>query len=324
MQFQIISDMSQQQPQQQWIIMNNQPQVCIQHQPPQILIENLTNIETASTERSMVDDDDDDDDQIKITKFDECVSAAESSSDNEGDHEDLDASHPSKMKRKPCDCVNCVQFRSNRQRFEPVSNKKRTHKCHKCPKEYNKTSHLRAHLRAHDNLRPYVCDFVSCKKSFTRSDELKRHKRIHSDDRNFACPVCKKKFLRSDHLSKHIMTHNKARHMIESVNAGDSVTVAETSSNLEAANEAELIAEAVAAKKAEANRRVPMKLLSTLISERDQEMQQRHQVVGSNETGKRTPVKLLSTLINERDQEMLMQQVSNDATCDYAYIHITK
>jgi uncharacterized Zn-finger protein len=87
--------------------------------------------------------------------------------------------------------------------------KKRTHNCHKCTKEYNKTSHLRAHLRAHDNYRPYVCDFKSCGKSFTRSDELKRHKRIHNDDRNFECRICKKKFLRSDHLNKHLLVHNK-------------------------------------------------------------------------------------------------------------------
>lgn len=87
--------------------------------------------------------------------------------------------------------------------------KKRTHNCHKCPKEYHKTSHLRAHLRAHDNYRPYKCDFVSCGKSFTRSDELKRHKRIHNDDRNFICTTCNKKFLRSDHLNKHMLVHNK-------------------------------------------------------------------------------------------------------------------
>ncbi len=107
--------------------------------------------------------------------------------------------------------------------------RKRTHKCHKCPKEYNKTSHLRAHLRAHDNYRPYVCDFKPCGKSFTRSDELKRHKRIHNgnfkiiveleyifmifviflDDRNFPCQICKKRFLRSDHLSKHLLVHKK-------------------------------------------------------------------------------------------------------------------
>jgi uncharacterized Zn-finger protein len=82
---------------------------------------------------------------------------------------------------------------------------------------------LRAHLRAHDNYRPYVCDFKTCNKSFTRSDELKRHKRIHNDDRNFLCPLCKKKFLRSDHLNKHLLVHNK----ISSGNAGHTVKQSE-------------------------------------------------------------------------------------------------
>ena len=84
-----------------------------------------------------------------------------------------------KRKRKACECPNCVKWRQNILTPEELS-KKRTHKCHKCNKEYNKTSHLRAHLRAHDNYRPYVCDFKVCGKSFTRSDELKRHKRIHN------------------------------------------------------------------------------------------------------------------------------------------------
>ena len=113
-----------------------------------------------------------------------------------------------KRKRKACDCPNCLKYRENSLTPEELT-KKRTHKCHKCTKEYNKTSHLRAHLRAHDNYRPYVCDFKTCGKSFTRSDELKRHKRIHNDDRNFPCSICKKKFLRSDHLNKHLLIHNK-------------------------------------------------------------------------------------------------------------------
>ncbi|RNA25006.1 transcription factor Sp3 isoform X1 [Brachionus plicatilis] len=113
-----------------------------------------------------------------------------------------------KLKRKACDCPNCVEFKKNGCKEE--ANKRRTHKCHKCAKEYNKTSHLRAHLRGHDNYRPYVCDFNNCTKSFTRSDELKRHKRIHNDDRNFVCNVCKKRFLRSDHLGKHLLVHSKS------------------------------------------------------------------------------------------------------------------
>lgn len=114
-----------------------------------------------------------------------------------------------KKKRKACDCPNCIKYKQSGAPKDDAA-KKRTHKCHKCAKEYNKTSHLRAHLRGHDNYRPYVCDFKTCGKSFTRSDELKRHKRIHNDDRNFPCLICKKKFLRSDHLSKHLLVHNKA------------------------------------------------------------------------------------------------------------------
>jgi uncharacterized Zn-finger protein len=138
-------------------------------------------------------------------------------SDNTSDTSQLNSSfterlidvNGQKRKRKACDCPNCIRWRQNTMTKEEMA-KKRTHKCHKCPKEYNKTSHLRAHLRAHDNYRPYVCDFKTCGKSFTRSDELKRHKRIHNDDRNFPCPICKKKFLRSDHLNKHLLVHNKS------------------------------------------------------------------------------------------------------------------
>lgn len=116
----------------------------------------------------------------------------------------------SKRRRKACDCQNCIKWKANHSTMtQEELAKKRTHNCHKCPKEYHKTSHLRAHLRAHDNYRPYKCDFVSCGKSFTRSDELKRHKRIHNDDRNFICTTCNKKFLRSDHLNKHMLVHNK-------------------------------------------------------------------------------------------------------------------
>ena len=92
----------------------------------------------------------------------------------------------------------------------PPPETKRTHLCHKCNKEYRKTSHLRAHLRGHENYRPYTCEFKGCGKGFTRSDELTRHRRIHLDERNFLCVVCKKRFLRSDHLQKYFLTHVRA------------------------------------------------------------------------------------------------------------------
>lgn len=102
-----------------------------------------------------------------------------------------------------CKCPNCVSG----QQSEP--NKPKQHICHiaGCGKVYGKTSHLKAHLRWHAGLRPFVCNWLFCNKSFTRSDELQRHLRTHTGEKRFACQECGKRFTRSDHLSKHMKTH---------------------------------------------------------------------------------------------------------------------
>ena len=102
-----------------------------------------------------------------------------------------------------CKCPNCISG----QQTEP--NKPKQHICHipGCGKVYGKTSHLKAHLRWHAGLRPFVCNWLFCNKSFTRSDELQRHLRTHTGEKRFACKECGKRFTRSDHLSKHLKTH---------------------------------------------------------------------------------------------------------------------
>ena len=94
--------------------------------------------------------------------------------------------------RASCDCPNCLDLeRLRRLGLEPpagengteqqVGGKKLMHVCHHagCGKEYEKTSHLRAHLRWHTSERMSACRHSDCGKRFSRTDELRKHMKTH-------------------------------------------------------------------------------------------------------------------------------------------------
>ena len=77
-------------------------------------------------------------------------------------------------KRDPCPCEFCAD-----PRFTDV----KLHRCYvspTCEKTFSKVAHLKAHIRSHNNERPYSCEWWGCGKTFVRSDELKRHAWIHT------------------------------------------------------------------------------------------------------------------------------------------------
>ena len=94
------------------------------------------------------------------------------------------------------------QSANNRKPFKPYA-------CDLCPKRFNRSSHLKRHIRTHFNDRPYVCDI--CQKSFNQSSNLKKHKVTHTTERPFVCELCQKSFKESSNLKKHMIIHTDVR-----------------------------------------------------------------------------------------------------------------
>ena len=95
----------------------------------------------------------------------------------------LEFSSSTKLKKKEnCPCEFCSD-----QRFIDV----KLHKCYvdtTCGKTFSKIAHLKAHIRSHNNERPYECEWLGCGKTFVRSDELKRHAWIHTKEDRWIFP----------------------------------------------------------------------------------------------------------------------------------------
>lgn len=79
-----------------------------------------------------------------------------------------------------------------------------------CPKTFNRPARLTAHLRSHNNERPFVCEYAGCDKSYIEEKHLKQHiKGTHTQERDFTCaePDCGKSFTTSTRLRRHQLVH---------------------------------------------------------------------------------------------------------------------
>jgi len=81
-----------------------------------------------------------------------------------------------------------------------------------CGQRFNRPCRLEAHLRSHNNERPFACPIDDCDKRFPRKDHVQRHlKNSHAEpERNFACDWegCGKTFTSIGRLQRHKDVHD--------------------------------------------------------------------------------------------------------------------
>ncbi|ROV99151.1 hypothetical protein VMCG_06654 [Cytospora schulzeri] len=76
-----------------------------------------------------------------------------------------------------------------------------------CPKTFNRPARLLAHLRSHNNERPYACTYDGCGKSYTENKHLKQHLISHTKEAKYVCDTCDKAFSTGTRLRRHQKVH---------------------------------------------------------------------------------------------------------------------
>lgn len=107
-------------------------------------------------------------------------------------------------------CGKAFQKPSGRMEHERIHSGERPFSCELCDKKFIQKSHLTAHMRAHLDVKPYICKFPNCDKRFTQRSNFDQHTRHHTGERPFTCPfrLCGKTYSQRSAL----ISHKKKRH----------------------------------------------------------------------------------------------------------------
>lgn len=77
-----------------------------------------------------------------------------------------------------------------------------------CGKMFNRPARLVAHLRSHNNERPYRCTYPDCDKAYSDNKHLKGHVlSAHTKEARFVCADCGKGFATGQRLKRHGLVH---------------------------------------------------------------------------------------------------------------------
>ncbi|PSR94234.1 hypothetical protein BD289DRAFT_149116 [Coniella lustricola] len=80
-----------------------------------------------------------------------------------------------------------------------------------CTKRFNRPARLVAHMRTHNNERPYQCTYAGCDKAYSDNKYLKSHiVSTHTKEAKFVCAQCSKGFATGQRLNRHALVHQGA------------------------------------------------------------------------------------------------------------------
>lgn len=80
--------------------------------------------------------------------------------------------------------------------------------CHLCDRKFNTQQKFDYHLKTHDLVKRYKCDYVRCDKSFMQYHHLENHKTTHTGISKFLCFKCGKEFRQECNLKTHLKVHD--------------------------------------------------------------------------------------------------------------------
>ena len=90
-----------------------------------------------------------------------------------------------------------------------VHRKKKEFRCPVCTKAFAVRSGLAAHMRVHNDERPFACPHPGCNRRFRQKMHMNRHTRVHTKEQPFVCNVCKRAFSQISSMKRHMHTMHR-------------------------------------------------------------------------------------------------------------------